>query len=412
MPPPGMDLDLLISLTFVGIAAYMMQRAMRQLDPRALKSERTSHGAQVAKRLLRGKDKMHLVLREHEIEVAADVVCSDDIDVSFAEIGGLSEQAKQLQQAIMLPVRRPSLFAQSKLFRSPKGILLHGPPGTGKTMLVRAIAREAKFTFFCVNLARLFSKWYGESNKFAEAYFSLARKLAPSLIFIDEVDCVFSKGRNSEHEATSVLKAQFLSLWDGLLSPSLAATPVVVIAATNRPDAVDPAVLRRLPLSFQIDLPGVQARAEVLRVLLRDEPLAAGVCVRSIAEATEGYSGSDLEQLCKTTAMGALEELLQAEAQREGEEAPPPPPPPPPDGALAAPPPKPTARAPPDVAPPPAPAPPPSSPLLQLRRLTLDDFLRARALVRPTRGRFDGVDHGLGTGHPSPPSDYDESLYD
>ena len=205
--PAALDVDLIISLTFVGISAYIMQRAMRRLDPR-ISNERTTKASAVARRLLKGKGKMELVLREHEIEVAADVVCPDDIDVTFAEIGGLSEQAKQLQQAILLPVRRPSLFAQSKLFLSPKGILLHGPPGTGKTMLVRAIAREARFTFLCVNLARLFSKWYGESNKFAEAYFSLARKLAPSLIFIDEVDCVFSKGRHQEHEATSVRHTQ------------------------------------------------------------------------------------------------------------------------------------------------------------------------------------------------------------
>jgi hypothetical protein len=205
--PAGLDLDLIISLTFVGISAYILQRTMRLHDPR-VSNERTTKASAVARRLLKGKGKMEIILREHEIEVAADVVCPDDIDVTFAQIGGLSEQAKQLQQAILLPVRRPLLFAQSKLFRSPKGILLHGPPGTGKTMLVRAIAREARFTFLCVNLARLFSKWYGESNKFAEAYFSLARKLAPSLIFIDEVDCVFSKGRNQEHEATSVLKTQ------------------------------------------------------------------------------------------------------------------------------------------------------------------------------------------------------------
>ena len=164
----GLDIDLIISLTFVGISAYIMQRAMRRLDPR-VSNERMTKASAVAKRLLKGKGQTQLVLREHEIEVAADVVCPDDIDVTFAEIGGLSEQAKQLQQAILLPVRRPALFAQSKLFRSPKGILLHGPPGTGKTMLVRAIAREARFTFLCVNLARLFSKWYGESNKFAEA---------------------------------------------------------------------------------------------------------------------------------------------------------------------------------------------------------------------------------------------------
>ena len=230
--PAALDVDLIISLTFVGISAYIMQRAMRRLDPR-ISNERTTKASAVARRLLKGKGKMELVLREHEIEVAADVVCPDDIDVTFAEIGGLSEQAKQLQQAILLPVRRPSLFAQSKLFRSPKGILLHGPPGTGKTMLVRAIAREARFTFLCVNLARLFSKWYGESNKFAEAYFSLARKLAPSLIFIDEVDCVFSKGRHQEHEATSVRHTQPHPLEPSTLTLTLTLTLSLTPTSTS-----------------------------------------------------------------------------------------------------------------------------------------------------------------------------------
>ena len=162
---------------------------------------------------------LKLTLREHELEVAEDVVSPSEIDVSFEDIGGLQDIGRHLQRHILLPVTRPDLFKQSKLLRPPKGILLHGPPGTGKTLLARAIAKEASFTFIALNPARLLSKWYGESNRFAQAYFTLANKLAPAILFIDEIDCLF-RSRGHEHEATSMLKAQFLSLWDGLLSPS------------------------------------------------------------------------------------------------------------------------------------------------------------------------------------------------
>ncbi|KAL3912749.1 MAG: hypothetical protein SGPRY_008228, partial [Prymnesium sp.] len=308
-------------------------------DPR--RSERSSALAKgraaLASRLLEGRARA-LVLEEHELEVAGDVVCPDEICVSFDDVGGLDNLARQLQHAILLPLKRPDLFAQTRLLRPPKGILLHGPPGTGKTMLARAIAKEARFTFINLNPARLLSKWYGESNKFAEAYFTLAEKLAPSIIFIDEIDCLFASGRSGEHEATSTLRAQFLMLWDGLLSPTAQASPVVVLAATNRADSVDPAVLRRLPLSFrvrgpapiatstaclefyppfglrsQVDLPNQRAREAVLRLVLRDEPLAAEVDLCALAAATDGYSGSDLEQLCKTAMMTPLEEYLQKE---------------------------------------------------------------------------------------------------
>jgi len=231
---------------------------------------------------LRGKSSstVSLKLRDHELEVSSDVVAPEGITVGFKDVGGLQAIGEQLQRNIILPLSRPELFVQSKLLRPPKGILLHGPPGTGKTMLAKAVAAEAKFSFICLNPARLLSKWYGESNKFADAYFSLAHKLAPSILFIDEIDCIFRTrgtrgGGGHEHEATAMLKAQFLSLWDGLLSPS--APQIVVIAATNSPDSVDPAVLRRLPLSFEVPLPDVDGRADVLRLLLRDEPLAREV---------------------------------------------------------------------------------------------------------------------------------------
>ena len=218
----------------------------------------------------------------------------------------------------------------------------------------------------------------------------------------------------------------------GLLSPT--APQVVVIAATNRPDDVDPAVLRRLPLSFQIDLPAVSGRTDVLRLLLKDEPLAAEVDLHAVAEATEGYSGSDLDQLCKTAAMRALDEALEQEAAAAEGGA----------GPSAG-----RARAANTAAG--APATPAASTALErqraatsraaagggvaggggggssaasevtvvetpltLRKLTLDDFLRARMVVRPTRGRFHGVSHEV---HASPVpnapvNEFDAELYD
>ena len=274
-----------------------------------------------------------------------------------------------------------------------------------------------------------------------------------------------------------MLKAQFLSLWDGLLSAT-AVQNVVVVAATNRPADVDPAVLRRLPLSYEVELPAAAGREDVLRLLLRDEPLARDVDLRALAAATDGYSGSDLDQLCKTAAMRVLEDALAAEAAAEAattaaaeaattanaegptmaaaedvsehatstlsEVAAPPICPmaalpaepqlpvvtlstgsPPPAGAIDSDTHRPAPSLPTSSAPVSRrsrrliadttctvadanPLTPPST--IQLRRLTLDDFLQARAIVRPTRGRFAGTYHDVAT-PPPPPADFDEDLY-
>ena len=208
-----------IDLSALAVATVLALQLFRKLDGQGGRARDTSHKAKALASKLKGRPPLKVALREHELEVAADVVAPDEIDVCFEDIGGLGEVGKALQRNIILPFTRPELFKQSKLLSPPKGILLHGPPGTGKTLLARAVSRESHFTFICLNPARLLSKWYGESNKFAEAYFSLAHKLAPSILFIDEVDCLFRTraggGGGNEHEATSMLKAQFLSLWDG-----------------------------------------------------------------------------------------------------------------------------------------------------------------------------------------------------
>ena len=441
----------LLDVGALALAAVVTWRLLKRVDDigrpggagRRGKGDAQEKAKELAKKLkgrtLKDGSPLSVKLKEHELEVASDVIAPHEIDVTFDDIGGLSEIGRALQRNIILPFTRPDIFRQSKLLRPPKGILLHGPPGTGKTLLARAVAREAKFTFIALNPARLLSKWYGESNRLAEAYFSLANKLAPSILFIDEIDCLFRTrqgGGNGEHEATSILKAQILSLWDGLLSP--AAPQIVVIAATNRPDVIDPAVSRRLPLSFEVPLPEVSGRTDVLRLLLKDDPLAQGIDIDALARATEGYSGSDLDQLVKTAAMRSLEEAL---AREEEEKA----------AAKAA------VQQPASVAAesdaldavasaaerPNATAietahlvegtastsatasissthseaaATSTAPPLRLRPLTLDDFLRARNVVRPTRGRFAGVHHDVHLAPPAampiPTATYDDELYD
>ena len=454
-----------IDISVLAVAAVLTLQLFRKLDGVA-SSKTVSSSKETAEKVKKLAAKLksraqdgnplRVHLKEHELEVASDVVAPDEIDVTFADVGGLAEVGKALQRNVILPFTRPELFKQSSLLKPPRGILLHGPPGTGKTLLARAVAREAKFTFIALNPAWLLSKWYGESNKLADSYFSLAHKLAPSIIFIDEIDCLFRHrsgggpagggGGDGEHEATAMLKAQFLSLWDGLLTS--ASSQVVVIAATNRPDSVDPAVLRRLPLSYRIDLPALDGRLDVLRLLLKDEPLAKEVDLTAVAAATEGYSGSDLHQLCKTAAFRSLEEALEMEAAAEKEYSANTP------GGHA------VANA--SVTKPagwssvsigsrsypgrangqaggssarggtggstggddvdetsPATETPPTEPrgpepLISLRQLTLDDFLAAREVVRPTRGRFAGVTHDVYAAAPPVPvaGGYDDELYD
>jgi SpoVK/Ycf46/Vps4 family AAA+-type ATPase len=425
-----------LDCTAIAVCAVLTLQLFRKLDGLGGRSATTPKEASAKVKALAAKLKgrardgnpLKVSLKEHELEVATDVVAPDEIEVTFEQIGGLAAIGKALQRNVILPFRRPELFKQSSLLKPPKGILLHGPPGTGKTLLARAVAREAGFTFIALNPARLLSKWYGESNKLCDAYFSLAHKLAPTIIFIDEIDCLFrhrggaGAGGGHEHEATSMLKAQFLSLWDGLLTSST--TQVVVIAATNCPDGVDPAVLRRLPLSYQIDLPALEGRLDVLRLLLKNEPLAKDVDLQAIAEATEGYSGSDLDQLCKTAAFRALEDALEREAAEEKKDGPA-------EGGAGA-----TSSAPETPVAPGGDAgptiaatreggitagsasgeatPPPALPPLSLRQLTIHDFLAAREVVRPTRGRFAGVTHDVHHAASTlPPTEsYDPDLYD
>lgn len=150
-----------------------------------------------------------LVLNEYENQVALEVVAPEDIPVGFDAIGGLEDIIEELKESIIYPLTMPHLYSHGgSLLAAPSGVLLYGPPGCGKTMLAKAVAHESGATFINLHISTLTEKWYGDSNKLVRAVFSLAKKLQPSIIFIDEIDAVLGTRRSGEHEASGMVKAE------------------------------------------------------------------------------------------------------------------------------------------------------------------------------------------------------------
>ncbi|CAN4085339.1 unnamed protein product [Withania somnifera] len=193
-----------------------------------------------------------------------------------------------------------------------KGILLFGPPGTGKTMLAKAVATEAGANFINISMSSITSKWFGEGEKYVKAVFSLASKIAPSVVFVDEVDSMLGRRENpGEHEAMRKMKNEFMVNWDGLRTKDT--ERVLVLAATNRPFDLDEAVIRRLPRRLMVNLPDAPNRAKILKVILAKEDLSPIVDLDAVASMTDGYSGSDLKNLCVTAAYQPIREILEKE---------------------------------------------------------------------------------------------------
>ena len=210
-------------------------------------------------------------------------------------------------------------------------MLLYGPPGTGKTLLAKAIAKECGASFINVNLATIMSKYVGDSEKMVQAVFSLANKLSPCIIFVDEMDGFLSRRSEGSNDpaVTDKVKTLFMALWDGIASASSRATAhqgedaekawVLVIGATNRPHALDTAILRRMPRQIQVGLPSAAGRRKILQVLLKGEsvapsgPGASQLDLGAVAAATNQYSGSDLKELCRAAALRPIREASIAE---------------------------------------------------------------------------------------------------
>lgn len=238
--------------------------------------------------------------------------------VSYDDIGGLEDAVKKIREMVELPLRHPELFKRLGV-EAPKGVLLHGPPGTGKTMLAKAVAGETSSNFISIGGPEIVSKFYGESEGKLREIFKEAEENAPSIIFIDEIDSIAPKREEVTGEEERRIVAQLLSLMDGLNSRG----KVVVIGATNRPNSIDEALRRpgRFDREIEIGIPDRDGRHEILMIHTRGMPLADDVDLDWLADKTHGYSGADLSALTKEAAMAALRRVL-PDVDLEAEEIP------------------------------------------------------------------------------------------
>ncbi|XP_073010645.1 uncharacterized protein [Typha latifolia] len=249
---------------------------------------------------------------EYESNFISAVVPADEIGVKFDDIGALEDVKRTLDELVTLPMRRPELFTHGNLLRPCKGILLFGPPGTGKTLLAKALATEAGANFISITGSTLTSKWFGDAEKLTKALFSFATRLAPVIVFVDEVDSLLgARGGAFEHEATRRMRNEFMAAWDGLRSKD--SQRILILAATNRPFDLDDAVIRRLPRRIYVDLPDAENRMKILNIFLSKENLEPDFKLDALANSTEGYSGSDLKNLCIAAAYRPVQELLEEE---------------------------------------------------------------------------------------------------
>jgi len=255
-----------------------------------------------------------LVLNEYENLVALEMVPPEDISVGFDDIGGLDTIIEELKESIIYPLTMPHLYSHAApLLSAPSGVLLYGPPGCGKTMLAKAVAHESGASFINLHISTLTEKWYGDSNKIVRAVFSLARKMQPAIIFIDEIDAVLGTRRSGEHEASGMVKAEFMTLWDGLTSSNSSGMParIMVLGATNRINDIDEAILRRMPKKFPVTLPGTEQRRRILQLVLQDTKTdPEHFNLDYVSRITAGLSGSDIKEACRDAAMVPVREYM------------------------------------------------------------------------------------------------------
>jgi len=239
--------------------------------------------------------------------IAVEVQEENVPDVTYEDIGGLDEPIRRIREMVELPLKHPELFVRLGI-EPPKGVLLYGTPGCGKTLLAKAVANESEAHFLLLNGPEIMSKFYGESEKKIRDLFDEAEKNAPSIIFIDEIDSVAPKREESYGEVERRVVSQILTCMDGLKNRGR----VVVIGATNRPDALDPALRRpgRFDREINIGVPDKKGRLDVLKIHTRNMPLAKDVTLEEYASFTHGFVGADLSALCKEAAMARLRKLL------------------------------------------------------------------------------------------------------
>ncbi|KAF1946890.1 AAA-domain-containing protein [Clathrospora elynae] len=335
--------DILMAAAAPLIAYFVIRNLLTRLDPEAQQKEEARAKASAATRKLNAiltskrrksdyeeydseeeeTDSRHrrpriqdLNLNTYEQTIAMEVVAPEEIPVSFDDIGGLTSIIEELKESVIYPLTLPHLYSShSSLLSAPSGVLLYGPPGCGKTMLAKALAHESGACFINLHISTLTEKWYGDSNKLVNAVFSLARKLQPSIVFIDEIDAVLGQRRSGEHEASGMVKAEFMTHWDGLASSTSSGTStpqrICILGATNRIQDIDEAILRRMPKKFPVALPNASQRHNIFSLILRDTKLdAKNLDMDYLVRVSAGMSGSDIKEACRDAAMGPVREYI------------------------------------------------------------------------------------------------------
>lgn len=280
-------------------------RALRRVLPE-IDLEAESIPAEILNKITVGMDDFIEALKDVEPSAMREVLVEVP-NIRWDDIGDLQEAKQELREAIEWPLKYPEVFTNMNA-APPKGILLYGPPGTGKTLLAKAVANESEANFIAIKGPELLSKWVGESERGVREVFRKARQAAPCIIFFDEVDSIApvrGSGLGDSHVTERVI-SQFLTELDGLVE----LRNVVVIAATNRPDIVDQALLRpgRFDRLLYVHLPNKEARLEIFKIHTRNKSLAEDVNVQRLAEITEGYTGADIAAICNTAVMLAIRE--------------------------------------------------------------------------------------------------------
>ncbi len=306
------DLDKIADLThgYTGadIEALVKEaalRAVRRIVPDIAKFEGNKLPTEVLEKLKVTMDDFMHAYKIVQPSALREVLIQKP-NVKWDDIGDLEDAKQELREVIEWPLKYPEEFEKLGI-KPPKGVILHGPPGTGKTLLAKAVANEAEANFIAVKGPELISKWVGESEKHIREVFRKARQTAPTIIFFDEIDSIASsRGRGLDSGVTERMVNQLLTELDGIEELE----KVVVIAATNRLDMVDPALLRpgRFDRIIEIGMPDEKARLEIFKVHTRKMPLAKDVKLEELAKETEGFTGADIEAVCREAAMNALRE--------------------------------------------------------------------------------------------------------
>jgi transitional endoplasmic reticulum ATPase len=308
------DLKKLADVThgFVGadleaLAKEAAIRALRRILPE-MDLEAENIPAEVLNKIIVRMSDFQEALKEVEPSAMREVLVEVP-DIKWEDIGGLEGVKEELREAIEWPLKYPELFAQMNAV-PPKGLLLYGPPGTGKTLLAKAAANESEANFISVKGPELLNKFVGESEKAIREVFRKARQASPCIIFFDEIDSVapVRGSSSSDSNVTERVISQFLTEMDGLEE----LRNVVIIAATNRPDIVDPALLRpgRFDRMLLVPPPDLEARKQIFRIHTKKTPMAEDVKLDELARKTEGYTGADIASICNTAVMLSIKEHI------------------------------------------------------------------------------------------------------